>query len=981
MVSAFTSCTKDPETVDPDVKGNKQFTLEAVIADGQATRTQMGEAADGKHYSLWKEGDAIAVYTSTAAGSEFSTYNLREVRNEGMNAIFEGDKQPVLLKWSTVLPDYEGDTPGSRYYGAIYPASTAWLVSEGTAGTNNGWLGGEIPSVQEYVKGSFAQDALPMVALWAEGDKPVFKPVGSLVRLRLWSDQATTLQNVQLMAEPKSGSNSYKGASVAGQTGVSTKKKIYPGYSDPTIPYGLQSIWNGPYFIVQMQGGTKTVTVNGPIELSTDEANPTEVYIAVTPANYVGGFTVMLNQSATMQMKVDAPKQGDGMLKPGVVLDMPVLKYEGVVVDNSLAVEELKATSEFPFVVGMEESVNAEDNLPMWTVTWGSITKEIIRVKVKVDKPERGVKFEGTEVQTGTAPNFYNFTTSTTEGQFVGYQSCGRDAENYYYLYMRPEVSKAADSREQILTLVSDDGAVKVGYIKLVQAGTQTQSEAVFQSVVPFADNDNMLVSFREFSNMNNIRVVSLSTGRCEGGFTITPGLNNPAQLKLTIPGIEYGRTDYQPIAGADWAMAYIVDGATPGTIDVHVKMEANSEDNGRNVSIMLQNALGADCSNFSLGQAGVTSLERSGIYVGNIGGGNLVPNGEVVGVVNIVPDGGPDDDPGKDYNFYHSYTLTLTDGSALSNIRFGGAAGIFEAVAEKTKNSASFVEMSCGESWIGPFTTGDGLDPTITSISVEKVEENTGATREAIIDVRLRGANLLVGQIRVIQPGTIAKLDMPVPSFADNKVTWEAVTNADKYLYQVGLASNFNEDPYFPGSGNWTGHYEVGAATATELDITTLNLQPGDYLIRLRAESNDGTTYNPSYWSSLTFKVEATTPPVTEPLKITPDAKGALSKVGDNEYNLVIKAGEQSTVPIIQNGSTTQFATVKGYKSTAKFVVFTKYIYDDAGDCFVVPQDYNPAKGGWIFQVNMNDPAAAPYDVQLEQDGVTTIIHVSMAQ
>lgn len=978
VMSAFTSCTKDPETVDPDIKGDKKFTLEAVIADGQATRTQMGEAADGKHYSLWKEGDAIAVYTSTVADAEFSTYTLRETRNEGLNAVFEGDKAAALLKWSTAAADYEGGAVGSRYYGAIYPASTAWIDTL-SAGTKNGRLGGEIPTVQEYVEGSFAQDALPMVALWAEGEKPVFKPVGSLVRLKLWAEQPTTLQNVQLTAEPKSGSNAYVAATVAGQVGVHTTRKIYPTYGDPTVPYGLKSVWNGPFYIVQMKGGAKTVTVNGPIALSTDQANPTEVYIAVTPANYATGFTVMLNQSPTMQMKVEAPKQGDGMLKPGVVLDMPVLKYEGVVVDNSLAVQELQATSNFPFVVGVEESVNADDNLPMWTVTWGSITKEVIQVKVKVDKPERGVKFEGTETQAGTEPNSYNYITSTADGQFVGYQSCGRDADNYYYLYMRPEVNGTTDSREQILTLVSDDGAVKVGYVKLVQAGSESQSEAVFQSVVPFADNENMLVAFRDFSNMNSIRVAALSTDRCEGGFTITPGKNNPAQSKLTMPGIEYGRTDYQPIPGCDWAMAYMVDGTTPGTIDVYVKMDANTADNGRNVDLMLQNALGADCATFGLAQAGVTSIERSGIYVGGIAGGKLLPNGEVVGMVNVIPDDPDYEGPGTDYKFYRSYTLTLDDGSALTGIAFSGAAGVFEALPEPTQNSAIFVEMSCDESWIGPFTVGDGLNPTITWVTVAKVDENTGTTREAIINVRLRGSNLLVGQVRVIQPGAVAKLDMPVPSYANNKVTWAAVENADKYTYEIGLAQNFNEDPYFPGSGNWTGHYDVATVTATELDIASLNLQAGDYLLRLRAENNDGTTYNPSYWSSVKFTVEAPTPPVTNPFNITSVTKATLTPLSDTEYNLVINAGESSSTLWITNGSTTEFATVKGYKSSGSFVIFTKYVYDDAGNCFVVPQDYNDAKAAWNFQVSMKDPNAAPFDVQLEQDGVTITIHVSM--
>ncbi len=314
VCTALVSCERDIAEADslvaPEVAG--AYRLEAVIARDAATRTQLTEE-DGALYARWTDGDEIAVVT--AGGLE--TYGLAE--GGGLSASFAGDVAPA-------------EVAGTDYRAAVYPAEGAFCRTE-----NGTLLGAAVPAEQNYTPGSFAEEAMPMAALWREGDASVlFKPMAAAVRLSLYADEPTTLRSVTLAAKPLSAATG-ESVAVAGEVALTLGAELYADYAVPATDYALVDE-GGAFLLAPAADGDGEVRVTGPIELSTDGAAPTELCIVVAPALYPKGFTVTLEVDDDTRMVAEAgdpvvnkPTIGGearAALLPGDILDMPLLKFE-----------------------------------------------------------------------------------------------------------------------------------------------------------------------------------------------------------------------------------------------------------------------------------------------------------------------------------------------------------------------------------------------------------------------------------------------------------------------------------------------------------------------------------------------------------------------------------------------------------------------------------------------------------------------------
>ncbi len=163
ILAVFTGCVKD-EAISDEV----QYELTAKMEMDASTRTSLSGLQGDMYYPLWSAGDELAVFVDGETTP--SKFTLKS--GEGATkATFAGTRE------------------GSYYY-ALYPFSD-------TTRMENGAIHFTLPSVQEYIVGSFGSGSYPMVAYGTSGTLN-FKNLCAVMKISITGDAAVrsiTLQS------------------------------------------------------------------------------------------------------------------------------------------------------------------------------------------------------------------------------------------------------------------------------------------------------------------------------------------------------------------------------------------------------------------------------------------------------------------------------------------------------------------------------------------------------------------------------------------------------------------------------------------------------------------------------------------------------------------------------------------------------------------------------------------------------------------
>ena len=232
IAMTLTACQAFEESID--------YGLTAVMESTTGTKTSISSAAAGGYSVLWSGSDKIAVYADDAATP--ATFTLTGGAGTG-------------------VASFRGDVYGDRYI-AFYP-QTMLSSRSGNILTIN------LPAEQEYVPGTFANDAYPMAAVTTTKEL-LFKNLCSVVRISL---KGTAMVN-KIVFRPMDPS-----VKVSGDATVDL--------SNPAAP------------VLTMDASASnavTLNVTGGVQLSSTEA--TDFFIVLPPQVYTDGFTVELYDSS-----------------------------------------------------------------------------------------------------------------------------------------------------------------------------------------------------------------------------------------------------------------------------------------------------------------------------------------------------------------------------------------------------------------------------------------------------------------------------------------------------------------------------------------------------------------------------------------------------------------------------------------------------------------------------------------------------------
>lgn len=763
-VPAFVSCEKDIAEADsllqPEVMG--LYSLNAAISvnsDGAATRAELAENEDGKLYAMWAEGDAIAVATGRADDGDGPAMTSDDGKNGtmakyvlasggGAEGVFSGDVAPAPV----AIYGGTGNSASSLneetvtdYYAAIYPYETAFYRSDFEIGTISASFGAEIPATQSFVEGTFDPKAMPLAGFWKEGDETVyFKPIGAMIHLQLYADAATTLEKLTISSAPQVAGQSYltTACGLAGEIAISAKTGLYTGYDDPSVDYLTSSNWGvNEFLITPAYDGAKAIEVTGPIELSTDQSNPTDVYVVISPCRLPAGvgFTVTMDTADGLRMTqtatdpiVNKPTVAyveQPILMPGDILDMPALKFEGTAVQET-AITDIQASCNWPYINLQKEEAEADlgsGEAPVWTLDYNSFESENITLAVKLNNPNDGARIQGTEALPGSSINIYEWTDLELQNEglpgdgtagltsTMHVQSRSTDGEGAYLLYMNPSLMydpetesqgagagttdpnwDGAQDRSGIFTIETYAGEV-LGYIKFHQSSTKSTATYAFQSVTVSAGKELVNLDFtpavqdQTFENAMSLQLLDPNASEQEIWITIKPALNNRNQADgIYIEGLEDCESvyDLKPVPGAEeWLSAasgpsmYAYD----GEIDICLKFAAASTNH--TIGLRLMDAGGNFCSLLNITQPGTVSEGYNCVTVQGVypNGANVwVPEGEWMGCIDVIPDGAPEDAVPNTFDLYSGYTLNLpTPGEVEVQLT---AAGVYNGDEENLK-------------------------------------------------------------------------------------------------------------------------------------------------------------------------------------------------------------------------------------------------------------------------------------------------------
>ncbi len=335
VMAAFTACSTDD--IDAVAGGREQTSrmeLKAVMP-ASATRTQMGENS-----ALWSEGDRIALFTdgpvnnwlafdvASGAGTASATFTVDAMYADAWENL---DITPKSVPY-----------PSEYRIAAVYPYDNAIAEDPSGSGYQSlGQIGARIPKVQNYVKGSFDKNALPMIALTTttqsfDSFTPLqFLYMGSVLKFQVGSDEAVTIDKIEL---------SSSSVSIASEVAV----EFMPSYMNAAVVSALDtgagtlgSVGAGFVIRTTPDAASETITMNGPIEV--EAGSLTDVYFVVVPWAYDeqgANFTVRFYKEGVDEPVVRTISAHD--LKAGDVAEVAALYLsEGDVPELSKSGEEV----------------------------------------------------------------------------------------------------------------------------------------------------------------------------------------------------------------------------------------------------------------------------------------------------------------------------------------------------------------------------------------------------------------------------------------------------------------------------------------------------------------------------------------------------------------------------------------------------------------------------------------------------------------
>ena len=229
------------------------MTMEAVIESDDTRTVLVDSDVENVKKVFWQPGDAIGVSASNA-----STYG-RYVSVEKFTSTLESPEK---------RSDFTGNIQTASSYKAFYPYTE-------TLKDSCDIFYFDVPSVQNYVKGSFDPDAALMVAFAEYGQVFNFKNLGSVLGLRLTGEEL--VKSISFSAYNEFG----QPAPLSGRFRVSPTSE-----SLQMEPYGKQ-------------GYTLTLNCDEPVQL--DPNTPSVFYLMVPPGTY-SSFSVAISTADSGMM-------------------------------------------------------------------------------------------------------------------------------------------------------------------------------------------------------------------------------------------------------------------------------------------------------------------------------------------------------------------------------------------------------------------------------------------------------------------------------------------------------------------------------------------------------------------------------------------------------------------------------------------------------------------------------------------------------
>lgn len=212
--------------------------ITARMESDNTTKTVLTGPVDGIYYPYWSKGDELAVYA------------------DGVSA---PDKYSLVEGEGSVTASFKGKVTGAKLF-ALYPYS---FRSE--EGVTNGVMTLELPSVQVYKQGSFADDSYPMVAV-STTDELSFKNLCAVLKVSMTGE--SMVKTIRFVAHDT-------------QMMVSGKATVEMDYSSE------------PELVMSEEGKNEVVLQTSGVQLTMDE--PTVFYIVIPAGTYKGGFSLEIN--------------------------------------------------------------------------------------------------------------------------------------------------------------------------------------------------------------------------------------------------------------------------------------------------------------------------------------------------------------------------------------------------------------------------------------------------------------------------------------------------------------------------------------------------------------------------------------------------------------------------------------------------------------------------------------------------------------
>lgn len=254
-------CAREMITPDGAPEGVKTV-LEVGLPD---TKTTLGDKNGSNRKIYWSDGDCIAV-----------------------NGVASDALSGVPAQSTSALFTFAGSL--SAPYKIAYPASI-WK-DESTV---------TLPATQEYVSGTFANGALPMIGYATTGANPSLSHVCAVVKASLVLSSGETVDKDKIESITFKGNSSEQ---ISGEFTVDFQNATITGKAATS--------------------GSNAVTVNLNKTLSTD--NALEVYIVVPAGSYAAGFTLTITDVNGHYMKKS--NGGAVELQAGHLYVLPDLAYE-----------------------------------------------------------------------------------------------------------------------------------------------------------------------------------------------------------------------------------------------------------------------------------------------------------------------------------------------------------------------------------------------------------------------------------------------------------------------------------------------------------------------------------------------------------------------------------------------------------------------------------------------------------------------------